>query len=177
MTFSEIISTLRFKNGSISKAFIRSSEDNEVAKVGQVKRLAEACENLENNPVDSRPYKVYTALLTQTGTSAPVATVLENTLNAPIVWTRASLGIYTGTLSGAFVDLKTFIPGFSNGENESTFSGHAILDASAVVGYVKIYRSGENTISITTTDEAGVLVEFNSILSGTSLPLEIRVYN
>lgn len=26
------------------------------------------------------PYKVYTALLTQTGTDAPVATVLENTL-------------------------------------------------------------------------------------------------
>src|SRR5690606_22638410 len=27
----------------------------------------------------ARPYKVYTALLTQTGTNAPVATVLENT--------------------------------------------------------------------------------------------------
>ncbi len=33
-------------------------------------------------------YDVYTALLTQTGTDAPVATVLENTLGAvTVVWT------------------------------------------------------------------------------------------
>ena len=32
------------------------------------------------------PYKVYTALLTQTGTNAPVATVLENTLGGTPVW-------------------------------------------------------------------------------------------
>ena len=34
---------------------------------------------------DSRPYKVYTALLTQSGTDAPVATVLENTLTDDII--------------------------------------------------------------------------------------------
>lgn len=55
-----------------------------------------------------RPYKVYTALLSQSGTSAPVATVLENTLGGTVVWTRTDVGVYRGTLTGYFVQNKTF---------------------------------------------------------------------
>lgn len=44
---------------------------------------------------DSRPYKVYTALLTQTGTNAPVATVLENTLGVGLTFVRNNIGSYT----------------------------------------------------------------------------------
>ncbi len=55
-----------------------------------------------------RPYKVYTALLTQTGTSAPVATVLENTLQGTPVWTRFSTNTFNCTLDGAFLEEKTF---------------------------------------------------------------------
>ena len=55
----------------------------------------------------SASYSVYTALLTQTGTNAPVATVLENTLGGTVVWTRDSAGFYTGTLAGAFTVSKT----------------------------------------------------------------------
>lgn len=51
---------------------------------------------------DSRPYKVYTALLTQTGTNAPTAVVLENTLGGTIVWARVGTGAYSATLTGAF---------------------------------------------------------------------------
>lgn len=40
--------------------------------------------------------KVYRALLTQTGTNAPVATVLDNTLGFDVVWSRSSQGIYSG---------------------------------------------------------------------------------
>lgn len=54
------------------------------------------------------PYKVYTALLTQSGTNAPVATVLQNTLGGTVVWTRDDIGQYTATLSGAFTSGKTF---------------------------------------------------------------------
>jgi len=53
-----------------------------------------------------KPYKVYTALLTQTGTTAPVATVLENTIGN-IVWTYDSTGFYFATLAGAFISGKT----------------------------------------------------------------------
>jgi hypothetical protein len=50
--------------------------------------------------------KVYRALLTQSGTDAPTAVVLENSIGA-IVWEYSSTGIYTATLSGAFTANKT----------------------------------------------------------------------
>jgi hypothetical protein len=53
--------------------------------------------------------KRYVALLSQSGTDAPVATVLENSLGGAIVWTRTDVGEYRGTLTGAFPTLsKTF---------------------------------------------------------------------
>lgn len=55
-----------------------------------------------------QPYKVYTALLTQSGTNAPVATVLENTIGN-IVWTRGGVGYYIATLSSVFTTNKTAI--------------------------------------------------------------------
>lgn len=54
-----------------------------------------------------RPYKVYTALLSQTGTDDPTVIVFENTIG-DIVWTRQSTGVYRATLVGAFPTNKTF---------------------------------------------------------------------
>ena len=60
--------------------------------------------------VVGRPYKVYTALLTQTGTNAPVATVLENTTGGTITWGRTSSGWYTATISNSsFLVSKVYI--------------------------------------------------------------------
>jgi hypothetical protein len=53
--------------------------------------------------------KVYKAILNQTGTAAPVATVLVNTLGGTVVWTRNNPGDYTGTLATAFPIAKTLI--------------------------------------------------------------------
>lgn len=53
------------------------------------------------------PYKVYTALLTQSGEDAPTAIVLQNTLGGNIVWSRIDEGIYIGTLSNSFIENKT----------------------------------------------------------------------
>ena len=59
---------------------------------------------------DPRPYKVYTALLSQTGTSNPiVVAVLENTLGGIPVWTRTAIGNYRCELAGVFIDLKTAV--------------------------------------------------------------------
>ena len=55
------------------------------------------------------PYKIYNAVLTQSGNLAPVATVLQNTLGGTIVWTRDSEGVYLGTLAGAFTTNKTLV--------------------------------------------------------------------
>lgn len=53
--------------------------------------------------------KVYRALLTQTGTSDPTATVLENSLGGTLVWTRSSAGTYVATLTGAFPSAKAHL--------------------------------------------------------------------
>lgn len=53
-----------------------------------------------------RGYKVYTAIISQTGTNAPtVYSELENTLGG-IVWSRSAQGRYLLTLTGAFPDQK-----------------------------------------------------------------------
>jgi hypothetical protein len=46
--------------------------------------------------------KKYVAILSQTETSAPIATILENTLGGTPVWTRESLGVYKATLTNKF---------------------------------------------------------------------------
>lgn len=50
--------------------------------------------------------KVYAALLTQSGTDAPTATVVQNTLGGEVVWTYSNDGTYIGTLAGAFPEGK-----------------------------------------------------------------------
>ena len=59
--------------------------------------------------VDSRPYKVYTALLNRTlsGIDSPSPTVLENTLGGEVIFTRTASGNYLATLNGAFTINKT----------------------------------------------------------------------
>ena len=71
--------------------------------------------------------KVYKALLTQTGTAAPTAVVLENTLG-DIVWTRDGIGQYLGTLSSAFTLNKTALQSgqnYGNLGNEITYLYYA----------------------------------------------------
>ena len=53
--------------------------------------------------------KSYNASIVQESTSAPVATIMSNGLSAAIVWARTGVGIYTGTLSGAFTANKTSV--------------------------------------------------------------------
>jgi hypothetical protein len=55
------------------------------------------------------PYKVYTATITQSGTLAPVATVLENTLGGTVTWTYNSVGAYNITSDGLFTQGKTVV--------------------------------------------------------------------
>jgi len=55
-------------------------------------------------------YTVYTALVTQAGTAAPVATIIQNTTGATFTWARTSSGTYTITASSnAFTNNKTIL--------------------------------------------------------------------
>ncbi len=53
-------------------------------------------------------YKKYIALISQSSTSAPTVIELENTIG-PIIWTRSAVGVYFGTLAGAFTADKTYV--------------------------------------------------------------------
>ena len=63
-------------------------------------------ETINTSIENIRPYKVYTALLTQSGTNAPVATVLENTLGISITYSRNIAGIYILTPSSGTFNLN-----------------------------------------------------------------------
>jgi adhesin HecA-like repeat protein len=58
--------------------------------------------------IEEKPYKAYAALLTQTGTSAPVATILQNEIGE-LVWSYAGVGLYAVTLAAAFTVNKTSV--------------------------------------------------------------------
>ena len=101
-------------------------------------------------------YKKYVALLTQTGTNAPVATVLENTIGN-IVWTRNSAGSYLGTLIEAFSVKTTITMGTSR----------------VVVGiFLYSWRNSVNVVEIGTYDTSSIGVD--GILDQTLV--EIKVY-
>jgi hypothetical protein len=100
--------------------------------------------------------KKYVALLTQTGTSAPTATVLENTLGGTLVWSYDGVGSYIGTLTGAFTSNKT-----------------AVLISGVYKGSVLGSRKTNNTVQITTT-ATSTNTEANVLLDSTTI--EIKVY-
>jgi hypothetical protein len=103
----------------------------------------------------SRSYKVYTALLTQSGTNAPVATVLQNNIGN-ISFSYISAGLYYINSSNLFLNNKTW---YSILANKNGTTGHAF--------------------NLTYIDSEKLLIEQNvannDLLSNT--PIEIRVYN
>jgi hypothetical protein len=144
-------------NGSKFQANGAGTFSSSVTATSHITTGGLASQNVRGNGSLSVGYKVYTALLTQSGTSAPVATVLDNTLGGTVVWTRSSTGIYIGTLSGVFTLNKTHCTG-----TPSTHPSLLALDSNSV-----------NSFSVATEDSSGVL--FDSYLVKT--PIEIRVYN
>lgn len=105
-------------------------------------------------------YKVYTALLTQTGASAPVATVLENTLGVTLVWSYSSTGNY----------LTNYVLGTN--VNKIYYN---ITNKPGVANEFRIAQAqdGANFGVAVYTFTSGVAAD--GIM--TSVPIEIRVYN
>lgn len=110
------------------------------------------------NGSGARPYKVYTALLTQTGTNAPVATVLENTLGGTLVWSYFDVGNYTATLASAFPVNK--VVSFNS---VGAFPGGL---------FISLERVDDNSVTLITRDLSEV--QQNAMLTLSSI--EIRVY-
>ena len=123
------------------------------------KMLKEAFTRLANTPSYEPPYKVYTALLTQSGTNAPVVTVLENTIPGfSITPNRSFPGLYQLNCTPALDINKVYFDVI----NTQIFSGFIISKEITVGGIVQISTKNGSTPT-------------DGILSRT--PIEIRVYN
>ena len=100
-------------------------------------------------------YTVYTALITQAGTAAPVATVLQNTTGGTIVWTRNSTGRYVATISGAsYTANKTAVLVTFGGNNDNILRPATIVPTA--IDWYNIDSSDQavsDTIAATTTVE------------------------
>jgi len=97
-------------------------------------------------------YTVYTALLNQTGTAAPVATILQNTTGGTFTWTRQSAGNYTITASSALFTVNKTIA-FGNQGNETN-------------DYWRWNRTSNTTLDLILYD--------NRLINGS---FEIRIYS
>lgn len=125
----------------------------------QIKQKLNDLSNHAGEGGDTSPgYLIYRALLSQTDTDAPVATVLENTLGE-IVWTRNALGKYLGNLANAFTADKTFPRAESGKTAARTFS----------------FRANASFVWIWSIDKDDALIEYNDAASA-PIKVEILVY-
>jgi len=128
---------------------VDTSEDGNPTKTATVSEIISATPG-----GGAGSYDTYTALLTQTGSNPPVATVLNNKLAGTMTWARTGAGDYTITSSATpFIQDKTIV--FLNGGNN------------AVTHNVTWNRVSSSVIAITT---------HNSDDSLTGASFEIRVY-
>ena len=122
--------------------------------------------------VPAPAYKVYTALLTQSGTSAPVATVLENTLSGTITWSYLSVGTYQATLVGAFPSSKTFF--YIN--SEASYNNGPQIYSQKIR---QLTRISDDIVFLSQTElnfTAGVFSSAGGANNFTNVSIEIRVY-
>lgn len=116
-------------------------------------------------------YKVYTALLTQKGTDAPVATVLENTLGFTPIYTYSSAGVYIlSPLEDFYKFLSKGVVIFLNkGSNDSTNATNSISCAYNYKDGVLEIRTYANGLA---SDDI-----LSDVYSFQKTSFEIRVYN
>lgn len=108
--------------------------------------------------IPTPPYRVYTALINQSGTTLPsVTTVLENTLGGTVTFEYVSPGIYNAVLIGEFTANKTI----------------ATLDGGTLNQVFKAARLSNDRVRLVTYDTSGATA--NDQMGVTTL--EIRVYN
>lgn len=109
----------------------------------------------------SAGYLVYTALLSQSGTDAPTAVVLANTLGGTVVWTRGGQGSFAATLAGAFPVNKCWFSALINWNQQVGTEMFAFFD-----------RTGsDDALQLTVLDIAGAQQDGFALMS-----IEIRVY-
>ena len=109
------------------------------------------------------PYKSYVAIISQGGTGAPTATVLENSLGGTVSWSRSNTGEYSATTSGLFTISKTVIFMQVSGSLGSNWGIQYVVGALDVNTIYLLTQLGDSS----STNRDGILNQ---------APIEIRVY-
>lgn len=102
-------------------------------------------------------YLIYDAVISQTGTSAPTATVGQNTMGGTMTWARSGVGTYTLTCSvAAFTANKTQI-----------FIGPPLGETSTIT-IISAVRTSTTVITVRTQQtsaDAGGLADIDAVLT------------
>jgi len=115
-------------------------------------------EGTDESPLGvAQTYKEYVAIISQSGTSDPTASVLTALDVGTIVYARTGVGVYTATLSSAFTANKTFV--------QANISD--VTDPFVVVAEL----TSTSVITLNTMEAAYTNIDLNG-----SLFLTIRVY-
>lgn len=124
-------------------------DDNNFVRVQDLNSLIEDI----NTEVIGGLTGTYKALLTQTGTDAPTATVLVNTLGITPVFARSGTGQYTITSTGSFPSGRTAIT-----------TGQYYINGIGQITYA--YRNSDNEIAVETAEHNPVGPTFDNIDEG-----------
>ena len=104
------------------------------------------------NDIPTPAYKVYTALLTQAGTSAPIANVLESTLDGTVTFEYVGPGLYNAVLVGEFTPGSTTAT-LSGGTSSQIFKAYGFSnDRVGLVTYDTSGSPANNQMGITTLE-------------------------
>jgi hypothetical protein len=156
---------IKFLDSGVYQTALRFTDINEIGGVAPTD-LEEAADLISalianfSGGGSAPTYKVYTALLSQSGTDAPVATVLENTLGVTPTYGYSSAGDYTLISAGFFTEDKKYL-----------FQGQVNNFDDLVVS---LERNDDDTIRIATTGFDRI--QANELMYGQAF-IEIRVYN
>lgn len=115
---------------------------------------------------DLAPYKEYEATIAQSGTGAPTATIMRNTLGVTPTWGYTSTGIYTLTATGKFTANKTTI----------SINGATIPTSATVISFINGVRTSADVLTFTTKNAnitTPAVAVGNDIFNTT---IRIRVY-
>lgn len=113
-----------------------------------------------NGPV--KPYKVYSAIFNQSGTSNPSVNVLENTFGQTFNWTRSDAGIYGASLAGnPFTAGKTVV----------------LQESQLFLTTASFYIFSNNTTSAIDLQTINSTTSLNEDDLLVDIYIEIRVYN
>jgi hypothetical protein len=126
----------------------------------------------------TRPYGIYVARVTQTGTSDPSSFVYEDTTGLGNTWQRQAPGVYNMIFDQPVAMSRVFIPGWMNYTGTRTLF-LPVSDGNNVDGRISITPLGTVTatgIRVFISDDNFVAQEWSSMLGNTQVYIEVRIY-